>query len=113
MQIKISSKHMTLTPAIEQYARKKMEKLVKFFDRVQQIDVVIDKAKNGYTTEIITDVERHEPFVATASHDDLYACIDLGLDRAVRQLKDHKSKLRDNKHHASISEAALQSEKTG
>lgn len=98
MQIKISSKHMAITPAIESYATKKVDKLRRFFDRIQQIDVVIDKAKNGYTTEIITDVEHHEPFVATGSHEDLYACIDLGVDRSIRQLKDHKSRLRDNKH---------------
>lgn len=107
MQIKVSGKHMVLTPAIESYATKKMEKLSRFFDRIQQIDVVIDKAKNGYTTEVITDVEHHEPFVANAIHDDLYACIDLGVDRAIRQLKDHKSKLRDNKHHAPISNVAI------
>lgn len=99
MQIKISSKHMELTAAIESYAGKKVQKLSRFFDRIQQIDVVIDKARNGYTTEIITDVEHHEPFIATGSHEDLYACIDLGVDRSIRQLKDHKSKLRDNKHH--------------
>ena len=98
MQIKISSKHMAITPAIESSATKKVDKLRRFFDRIQQIDVVIDKAKNGYTTEIITDVEHHEPFVATGSHEDLYACIDLGVDRSIRQLKDHKSRLRDNKH---------------
>ncbi len=98
MQIKISSKHMTMTPAIESYASKKMEKLSRFFDRIQQIDVVIDKARNGYTIEIITDVEHHEPFVATGDHEDLYAGIDLVVDRAIRQLKDHKSRLRDNKH---------------
>lgn len=98
MQIKISSKHMEITPAIESYATKKVEKLSRFFDRIQQIDVVIDKAKKGYTTEIITDVEHHEPFVATSDHDDLYACIDLGVDRATRQLTDHKDRIRDHQH---------------
>ena len=48
--------------------------------------------------EIITDVEHHEPFIANSNHDDLYACIDLGIDRSVRQLSDHKSRLRDSKH---------------
>ena len=98
MQTTITSKHIGVTPAIEQYADKKVGKLARFFDRIQQIDVVIDKSRNGYTIEIITDVEHHEPFVATADHSDLYACIDLGVDRATRQLKDHKSRLRDNKH---------------
>ena len=98
MQIKISSKHMELTLAIEEYAEKKVERLTRFFDRIQQVDVVIDKVKNGYNVEIITDVEKHEPFISTSDHDNLYACIDLGVDRSVRQLTDHKSRLRDNKH---------------
>ncbi|HWB18673.1 MAG TPA: ribosome-associated translation inhibitor RaiA [Phycisphaerales bacterium] len=100
MQTKISSKHLDITPAIEQYAVKKAEKLSRFFDRIQQIDVVIDKSRNGYTLEILTDVEHHEPFVARSEHEDLYACIDLGIDRAVRLLKDHKSKVRDHKHNS-------------
>jgi putative sigma-54 modulation protein len=102
MEIKISSKHMDLTPAIEEYATKKIDKFPRFFDRIQQVEMVIDKARNGYTLEIITDVAHHEPFVATSDHDDLYACIDLGIDRSIRQLKDHKSKLRDHKDHSSM-----------
>ncbi len=102
MQVNISSKHMDLTPAIEEYAVKKIDKFHRFFDQIQQVDVVIDKAKNGYVLEIITDVVHHEPFVATSDHQDLYACIDLGIDRSIRQLKDHKSKLRDHKHYPSI-----------
>src|SRR5882672_10077777 len=103
MQIKFSSKHMQITPAIEQYAARKLEKITKYFDRVQEVAIVIDKTKNGYSVEILTDVEHHEPFVATSSHEDLYACIDLTLDRAIRQLKDHKSRLRDNKDHTPLS----------
>lgn len=99
MQTNISSKHLPLTPPIEEYIEKKSEKLTRIFDRVMQIDVIIDKAKNDYTIEILTDVEHHEPFVANAKHEDLYACIDIGIDRAMRQLRDHKSKLRDSKHH--------------
>ena len=88
-----SRKH---TPVL---ARKKLEKFPRYFDRIQQVEAVIDRARNGYTIEIITDVEHHEPIIATSDHADLYACIDLGVDRSVRQLKDHKSRLRDNKHH--------------
>ena len=103
METKISSKHMDLTGAIEEYALGKIQKFLRYFDRVQQVEVVIDKAKNGYTVEIITDVERHDSFIANSTHEDLYACIDLSVDRSIRQLKDHKSKLRDNKHHTPMS----------
>lgn len=98
MQITVSGRHMDLTPAIEEYARRKASKLTRFYDRVQQIEVRIDKEKNGYNVEIIADVEHHDPFIATSSDVDLYACIDLGIDKATRQLSDHKSRVRDNKH---------------
>ena len=103
MQVKFSSKHVQVTPAIEEYASKKIEKFPRYFNRIQQVEVVIDKARNGYTVEIITDVEHHEPFIATSSHEDLYACLDVGIDRTLRQLKDHKSKLRDNRHNTPLS----------
>lgn len=103
MQVKFSSKHVAVTPAIEEYASKKIEKFPRYFNRIQQVEVVIDKSRNGYTVEIITDVEHHEPFVATGTHEDLYACLDVSIDRSLRQLKDHKSKIRDNKHHTPAS----------
>lgn len=98
MQITISSKHMDLTQAIEEYASRKAEKLPRFFDRIQSIDVVIDRLKKEYQTEIIVDVEHHDDFIANGTHEDLYASIDIGIDRSIRQLKDHKSRLRDSKH---------------
>ena len=53
---------------------------------------------------ILTDVEHHDPFVATSNHEDLYACIDLVVDRSIRQLSDHKSRIRDNKHPNGVGE---------
>ena len=103
MQVNISSKHINVTPAIEEYASKKIEKFPRYFNRVQQVEVLIDKTRNGYNVEIITNVEHHEPFVASGIHEDLYACLDLGIDRSLRQLKDHKSRVRDNKHKTPMS----------
>ncbi len=102
MQITVTGRHLDLTPAIEEYANRKASKLTRYFDRVQQIEVRIDKQKNEYEVELIVDVEHHDPFVATAKAEDLYASIDLAVDKAARQLSDHKNRLRDNKHpHAS------------
>lgn len=98
MQTKVTARHMELTPAIEGYAVKKVQKLTRYFDRIQQFEVLIDQVKNGYAVEIIVDVEHHDPFIATDKHEDLYACIDGTVDKAARLLTDHKSKLRDNKH---------------
>jgi putative sigma-54 modulation protein len=102
MKFQISGRHLALTPAIDEYARRKAARLLRHFDRIQQVDILVDRAKNGFAVEIITKVEHHERFVARMSHADLYASIDLAIDKAVRQLSDHKMKLRNNKHHPSL-----------
>jgi len=98
MQINISTKHTDLTPTIEDYTRKKAERLPRFFDRIESIDIVLDKTRNTYLAEVISMIEHHDPIIARAEAADLYACIDQCMDRATRQLSDHKSKLRDSKH---------------
>ena len=98
MQINVSSKLFDMTPAIEEYIVGKSEKLTRFFDRIEQIDVKIGKTTHGYTSEIIANVEHHDPIIANNENNDMHASIDGCVDRAVRQLTDLKSRLRDNKH---------------
>ena len=101
MRINIASRHMDLTPAIEAYARKKAQRLTRYFDRIEQIDLVIITSPNGFLTESIVDIEHHDPIVSTGEAEDLYASIDQCTDRSIRQLTDHKSRLRDSKHNTS------------
>jgi len=98
MQINISSKHLDMTPVIEEYIRLKAEKLVRFYDRIEQIDVKIEQTTHGFTAEIITDVEHHNNIVATNEDKDMHASIDGCINRSVRQLSDLKSRIRDHKH---------------
>lgn len=101
MQIEISARHMQLTDANEEYAQRKLEKLPRYFDRTQRIELVVEPIKIGHQAECIVEVEHHDRFVARQEHQDLYAAIDLVVDTMARQLKDHKSKIRDAKRHAS------------
>ena len=87
-----------MTPAIEEYIVGKSEKLTRFFNRIEKIDVKIEKTTHGYTSEIIADVEHHDLIIANNENNDMHASIDGCIDRAVRQLTDLKSRLRDDKH---------------
>lgn len=99
MEIKVSGRHIDVTPAIREYASTKALKLPRYFDRIQEIDVVLDHGDhNQHLVEIITEAERADPFVARASGLDLYAAIDDAVDKMERQLTDHKEKLRNRKH---------------
>lgn len=96
MQTEITARHTELTDAIGTYARRKLEKLPRYYDRVQRIELVIEPVRIGHQAECIVSVEHHENFVASREHEDLYAAIDLVVDTMARQLKDHKNKVRDD-----------------
>lgn len=98
MEFKISGKHIEITPPIHEYAEKKTSKLHRYYDRIQEIAVVVDKSDRQIGVELIVDVEHHEPFIARDKHEDLYAALDLAVDKMERQLTDHKEKLRNRKH---------------
>jgi putative sigma-54 modulation protein len=98
MQINVKGKHLEITAAIDAYVRKKCERLTRYFDKVQSIDCVIEKEPNTYHVEFIVDVEHHEDFIVNYRDADLYAAIDLAVDREARVLADHKQRLRDHKH---------------
>ena len=79
MQVTISAKHMELTQPIREYVERKMARLPHFFDRVQEIRVVLERIPNGFHVEVMSNVEHHADFVANTSHRDLYAGIDLAM----------------------------------
>ena len=98
MQINVKGKHLEITEAIDAYVRKKCERLTRYFDKVQSIDCVIEKEHNGFHVEFIVDVEHHDDFIVNYRDADLYAAIDLAVDREARQLVEHKQRTRDHKH---------------
>lgn len=102
MEIIVSGKHLDITDPIREYAIGKVSKLDKYYDQIQNIEVVADKGQsNQYEIEIIVHVGHHEPFIATTQGDDLYATIDLARDKLERQLTDHKKKVKSHKHNPS------------
>ncbi len=96
MLITISAKHMELTEAITKYIMSKVGKLPRFFRGLQQLAVTVERVPMGYHVEIRSDVERHEDFICNFEHANLYACVDLAVDRGARQLSHHKDRIR---HH--------------
>ena len=98
MRIEVVGRHMVVTEPMSQYAQSKAGKLVKYFDGTQQINVFLEQLKHGeFHVEIVVDVEKHDDFIAHANAPDLYAAIDLAVDKASRQLTDFKERLKQGK----------------
>lgn len=100
MIVTISGRHMDVTEALKSYAELKTGKLTKYFDRIQEIEVVLDANKDGTRVEVIVNAEHNAMFIAHHNEGDAYAGIDGCVDKLERQLTDHKEKLRNRKHPA-------------
>ncbi len=100
MQIKITERHTEVTEAVRQYVRKKSDKLTRFYNRIQAIEVILDGTKGRSKVEMIARVEGADDFVAHATEPDFLAGVDVVVDKLERQLTKHKEKFRNRKHTA-------------
>ncbi len=94
----ISSRHMDVTAPLKEYAETKAGKLTRYYDRIQEIEVVIDNVKDLTRVEMIVNAEHKNMFIAHCDEGDAYACIDSCVDKLERQLSEHKKKFRNRKH---------------
>ena len=98
MLVTISSRHMDVTEALKTFAEQKANKLTKYYDRIQEIEVIFDAGKDQTSVEMIVNAEHRNMFLAHHNEGDAYACIDACVDKLERQLSDHKKKVRNRKH---------------
>lgn len=98
MLVTVSSRHMDVTNPLKTYAEQKANKLTKYYDRIQEIEVVFDAGKDSTSVEMIVNGEHKNMFIARHAEGDAYACIDACVDKLERQLSDHKKMVRNRKH---------------
>jgi putative sigma-54 modulation protein len=89
---------MEVSAPLKAYAEQKSAKLTRYYDRIQEIEVIFDNNKDAVRVEMIVNAEHRNMFIAHDSQDDAYACIDGCIDKLERQLTDHKKKFRNRKH---------------
>ena len=98
MVVTVASRHMDVTPALKSFAEQKASKLLKYYDRIQEIEVIFDAGKDNASVEFIVNAEHRNMFLAHHRDGDAYACIDACFDKLERQLSDHKKMIRNRKH---------------
>ncbi|MCK4998040.1 MAG: ribosome-associated translation inhibitor RaiA [Anaerohalosphaera sp.] len=104
MLFTMTGKHIEITEAMRVHAEEKTEKLPRYFDGINQIEVIVDGNDGGQkSVEIIARGERSMLFIAKEAGDDTYACIDIATHKIERQLHRKKEKLRNKKHITGVS----------
>lgn len=99
MQINISGHHIEITEAMRAYVLEKFEKLQRHFEHITSIHVILEVEKNRQTAEATVHIKGGELF-ADATKEDLYAAIDMLIDKLDRQILKHKEKNLDRTQRA-------------
>lgn len=97
MNLTISGHHLEITPAIRDYVMSKLTRVERHFDQVIDVNVILSVEKLRQTAEITLHLRGKDIHVA-ADHEDLYAAIDLLIDKLDRQVCKHKEKVQDHAH---------------
>ncbi len=96
MHIQITAKNIDLTDAIRSYVHKKIGKVKKYFDQVIEVHVVLEVQKNRHIAEVLVDA-KGVFLKGLEKSEDLYASIDLAVDKIEKQLIKYKEKLQSKK----------------
>ena len=98
MKVNIRGDKMVVTKAIKETIEKKLERLDRYFDSSSDITAsVVVKAKNLNQSIEVTVPTSKFTLRAEEINEDLYAAIDLVIDKLERQIRKNKTKL-NNKY---------------
>ena len=99
LQFTIVGRHIEITPTIKSHAKEKAEKLPRYFDGINRVEVLIDGSTKGRVeAEVIARGEHKNVFVVRQQGVDVLACIDLAVHKLEKQLQKKKGRQRNRKH---------------
>ncbi|MBV35577.1 ribosome hibernation promoting factor [Kangiella spongicola] len=92
MQINLTGRHLEITEPLKQFVDEKFSKLERHFEQINNVYVVLSVEKIRQIAEATVHVNGAEIF-ANSESEDMYAAIDLLIDKLDRQVIKHKEKL--------------------
>ncbi len=99
MNLKITGHHVEVTPAIRDYATNKLDRVIRHFDNVTSVNVILSVEKLKQKAEVTVHVRGKDIYVES-DDGDMYAAIDSMVDKLDRQVLKYKQKAYDHVHDA-------------
>ncbi len=96
MSVSITGRHVAVTPALRRYVESKMDRLGRFGLDLHKVQVIIAVEKFRHSAEVLCVFNRRQ-YRAKASSSEMYASIDLVMDKIERQLREKKARLVNHK----------------
>jgi len=99
MNLKITGHHVEVTPAIRDYASTKLDRVIRHFDNVTSVNVILSVEKLKQKAEVTVHVRGKDIYVES-DDGDMYAAIDSMVDKLDRQVLKYKQKAFEHGHDA-------------
>lgn len=89
MNLNITGHHVEVTPALNDYVKGKLDRVIRHFDSVTNVHVVLSVEKLNQKAEVTLHVKGKDIY-ADSVEADLYAAIDSVSDKLNRQVVKYK-----------------------
>ena len=99
MNLKITGHHVSVTPALRTYVESKLERVMRHFDHVIDVSVILAVEKLKHRSEVTLHAKGKEIFVESMD-DNMYAAIDGLVDKLDRAVLKHKRRAFAHPHDA-------------
>ena len=98
MKRSITGRHFELTESIKAYAESAVDSLDKYNLDITTANTVISSSqKKGFTVEFIVNLKDKNTIVITQNDKDVYAAIDLAIERMKKSLRRHADKIKGHR----------------
>ena len=97
MNLSITGRHLDITPAIREYVMNKMARVSRHFDNVIDTQVILSIDRLNHTADVTMRL-RGKDIHCEAIDENLYAAIDLLVDKIDRQVIKYKTKVQNHAH---------------
>ena len=101
MNLHMTGHHLEITPAIHDYVVSKMDRINRHFDHVIDVNMILSVDKLRQKIEANVHMSGKDIF-AECIDEDMYAAIDLLVDKLDRQIIKHKEKFHGNRHNGAL-----------
>jgi putative sigma-54 modulation protein len=97
LNIEVTVKHDHDSQEVRDYAFEKAKKVLKYYQRITRVEVILKPEKDKHSAEMIISASRGTQLVGKTLHEDIHAAIDLLVDKMERQLVRFKERLKDRR----------------
>jgi putative sigma-54 modulation protein len=107
MNSRVTARHFDMTEATKIYALEAMDGLTRYFDRIVDCHLVLEKEKDRWRAECVLGVYG-KTLNADSTEDLLYPAIDAAIDKMERQLEKYKAKISHEKNRRELQQQSVQ-----